>query len=178
VIFEEMGLEAASTNIIAERAGLPIGTLYQFFPNKEALMQGLIERYLERLRAVLTLDASLPITALIEELIVRLDVFEENHAAFTMIFLENRTISQIHREIVVRIDDLLERYFPALDAGVRTRTAETSVAMVKGMMSLYSPAGSSSHPINLSEIQLGVVAYLRAVLVREGHPLPSDLAAL
>jgi AcrR family transcriptional regulator len=36
---------AATTNRIAERAGVSIGTLYQYFPNKESLLYALAERH-------------------------------------------------------------------------------------------------------------------------------------
>ncbi|MEU2034523.1 TetR/AcrR family transcriptional regulator [Nocardia amamiensis] len=36
---------AATTNRIAERAGVSIGTLYQYFPNKHALLSVLAERH-------------------------------------------------------------------------------------------------------------------------------------
>lgn len=35
-----------STNHIAREAGIPIGSLYQFFANKQAVAQALVERYL------------------------------------------------------------------------------------------------------------------------------------
>ncbi|MBF6139410.1 TetR/AcrR family transcriptional regulator [Nocardia farcinica] len=44
-MFTRRGL-AATTNHIAERAGLSIGTLYQYFPNKEALLHALAARHL------------------------------------------------------------------------------------------------------------------------------------
>ena len=37
----------ATTNRIAERAGVSIGTLYEYFPNKEALLLALAERHVE-----------------------------------------------------------------------------------------------------------------------------------
>ena len=44
-IFGEKGLAGATTNHIAERAGVSIGTLYQYFPNKEAIVHGLMEKH-------------------------------------------------------------------------------------------------------------------------------------
>ena len=34
-VFEELGYAAATTNRIADRAGVSIGTLYQYFPNRD-----------------------------------------------------------------------------------------------------------------------------------------------
>lgn len=45
-VFETHGYAAGTTNRIAERAGVSIGTLYQYFPNKEALAVALLERHL------------------------------------------------------------------------------------------------------------------------------------
>lgn len=42
---------AATTNRIAERAGYSIGTLYQYFPNKMALLGALAERHLDEAAA-------------------------------------------------------------------------------------------------------------------------------
>lgn len=47
------GYDKASTNRIAERAGVSIGSIYQYFPNKEALFGALVERHLEEMRGVL-----------------------------------------------------------------------------------------------------------------------------
>lgn len=47
-IIEQFGLENMSTNKIAEKAGVSIGSLYQYFPNKEAIMAKLMDKYTER----------------------------------------------------------------------------------------------------------------------------------
>jgi AcrR family transcriptional regulator len=38
------GLDGFNTNAVAERAGVSIGSLYQYFPNKDAIMAALIRR--------------------------------------------------------------------------------------------------------------------------------------
>ncbi len=47
-LLDESGLEAATTNRIAHVAGVSIGSLYQYFPKKEALFGALTERAIER----------------------------------------------------------------------------------------------------------------------------------
>jgi AcrR family transcriptional regulator len=45
-VFERHGYAAGTTNRIAERAGVSIGTLYQYFPNKDAILVALVHRHL------------------------------------------------------------------------------------------------------------------------------------
>lgn len=55
-VFDREGLDA-TTNRIAERAGVSIGTLYQYFPHKQALLYELAERHVAAVGA--RLDAEL-----------------------------------------------------------------------------------------------------------------------
>src|SRR5580692_2203382 len=43
-ILERRGFEGYTTNAVAERAGISIGSLYQYFPSKDAVTVALIER--------------------------------------------------------------------------------------------------------------------------------------
>lgn len=52
-VFAEQGYKAATMTEIAARAGAPIGSLYQFFPNKDLLADALIARYAEHVEAAL-----------------------------------------------------------------------------------------------------------------------------
>ncbi len=47
-VFSEAGYAGATTNHIAARAGVSIGTLYQYFPNKDALLVALAEEHLHQ----------------------------------------------------------------------------------------------------------------------------------
>lgn len=52
-LVDEIGYEALTTTLLAERAGVAIGSVYQFFPDKRAIVQALalrnMEAYLTRL---------------------------------------------------------------------------------------------------------------------------------
>src|SRR5262245_35927574 len=45
-IIEREGIRALNTNRIAERAGISIGTLYEYFPNKDAVLVAMARRRL------------------------------------------------------------------------------------------------------------------------------------
>ena len=44
-ILEKEGFDAATTNRVAVKAGVSIGSLYQYFPNKESLVRALNDRH-------------------------------------------------------------------------------------------------------------------------------------
>jgi AcrR family transcriptional regulator len=52
-LFMENGYETTTMTQIAKRAGASIGSLYQFFPSKEALAEALFARYVERVASML-----------------------------------------------------------------------------------------------------------------------------
>ena len=47
-LIDELGYDALTTTLIARRAGVAVGSLYQFFPDKRAVVQALTQRNLER----------------------------------------------------------------------------------------------------------------------------------
>jgi AcrR family transcriptional regulator len=56
------GWDHTSTNHIAETAGVSIGSLYQYFPNKEAIVAALLERHITDMSRLLTDAASHAVT--------------------------------------------------------------------------------------------------------------------
>lgn len=47
-LIEEVGYDGVTTTLIAERAGVAVGSLYQFFPDKRAVVQALTQRNLDK----------------------------------------------------------------------------------------------------------------------------------
>ena len=67
------GFEKTSTNRIAEIAGVSVGSLYQYFPSKEALVAAVIDRHHEEImgivRAALTEVMDMPIEKAVRRLV-------------------------------------------------------------------------------------------------------------
>ncbi|MBR0974333.1 TetR family transcriptional regulator [Bradyrhizobium japonicum] len=67
------GFEKASTNRIAEIAGVSVGSLYQYFPSKEALVAAVINRHNEEImgivRSALTEVTDMPIDKAVRRLV-------------------------------------------------------------------------------------------------------------
>ena len=53
-VLDRLGLEGYNTNYIAERAGVSIGSLYQYFPSKDAVTTALIERGHQRILSAIS----------------------------------------------------------------------------------------------------------------------------
>ncbi len=72
-IFDEIGYDAATTNMIAERAGISIGSLYQYFPNKAALILELKiahrERILQQVETAMATSGHLPLPEAIRKIV-------------------------------------------------------------------------------------------------------------
>ncbi|MBX3495341.1 MAG: TetR family transcriptional regulator [Parvibaculum sp.] len=80
-LIAETGSDAVKMTEVAERAGVPIGSLYQYFPDKAAILQTLAERFAERVRGGIA--ESLAGVATRDDALARLDrLLEDYYALF------------------------------------------------------------------------------------------------
>ncbi|XHX76562.1 MAG: TetR/AcrR family transcriptional regulator [Stenomitos frigidus ULC029] len=99
-LFASQGYAATTTNAIAAHAEVPIGSLYQFFPDKTAILQALALRYAERLhQQLLTIDeaeqATRPLADYVDQLIDTTDRFFTDNPSYHAIFMEAQgTVSE------------------------------------------------------------------------------------
>ena len=81
--FAEIGYDGATTNLIASQADTSIGSLYEFFPNKEAVARALADRYVERIGSLysqlLVDEPNLDARQLVERIVSALDDFYREH---------------------------------------------------------------------------------------------------
>src|SRR6202050_4161753 len=92
-VFGELGYHAATTNAIAAGGKVSPATLYQFFPNKEAIADALVTRYAmdlakkERTAGILEL-ASAPLEDVIRQVTGVVIQFHRKHPAFRTLYAE------------------------------------------------------------------------------------------
>lgn len=90
-LFACKGYAASTTNEIASQAQVPIGSLYQFFPDKTAILQALALRYAEMLhQELMAIDkvATLPLADYVSQLIDTTNLFLANNPSYYAIFME------------------------------------------------------------------------------------------
>ncbi len=106
-LFTQGGLEAVNTNRIAELAGVSIGSLYQYFPSKQAILGELIDRHSAQTIAVLSAKlgelATRPVPAVLREIVeilLEADTIDLNlHRVFLDRLPDAGRIEQRHGEI-------------------------------------------------------------------------------
>ncbi|WP_229681556.1 TetR/AcrR family transcriptional regulator [Neoroseomonas lacus] len=91
-ILQKDGEAALTTNRIAERAGFSIGTLYQYFPNRDAILRAMAAREQQRVLARLAtefaeFDPADPEPALRQTIRVFLGAFRGRHGVRRAIIL-------------------------------------------------------------------------------------------
>jgi AcrR family transcriptional regulator len=102
-VFDEVGYEAATTHLIAAKAGTAIGSLYQFFPDKAAIFKAMELRHAERVKLMYAqVNASgivqLPLRQMIHALVRAVaELFE--HPVSRVMFVQFYTARQVFQSI-------------------------------------------------------------------------------
>jgi AcrR family transcriptional regulator len=172
-VFADVGYEAATTNAIAARAGMSPGSLYQFFPNKEAIAEALAERYVAQLEAThdvaLDLDvAHLSLDALIDRIVdplVALHVANPSlHALLNGSDISPRLAAStqgLHEAVLERVEAVIDARAPQLRREERRRAARVSVQIFKAIQPLVLAAGATERPALVRELKAALRGYLQ-----------------
>jgi AcrR family transcriptional regulator len=174
-VFERSGYDRTTTDAIAERAGVSVGTLYQYFPTKDALLRKLVEHHIAAIVRALTpvildSDASTDLTTFLSSLTQRYFGVRRKAPRLFQVLYEQAPIP----------DALLERVFEAETAarkGVASylrvapevaRDPELAAAMVMVTIEaltvrliIYPPPGC-----DVEALQSEAVAMLRGYLTQ------------
>jgi AcrR family transcriptional regulator len=167
-VFAEKGYEAATMTEIAARAGAPIGSLYQFFPAKEALADTLVRNYAATLAADLTAlqarASGIDAKTLVEGLFSLLRTHPRERAAALPIAearMDERTRRITFRHMLRKhIAAILRARDPALHVDAARDMAVVVLQLMKAASSLSDEQGLPGRVAGLRELQSLAAHYL------------------
>jgi AcrR family transcriptional regulator len=121
-VFAERGLHAASMNAIAARAGVAVGTLYNHFKDRDALLHALLAArhadFMARLHETEAKTARRPFADQLTALLTALFDEFEAHRPFLTFVMEDEHALQIKRTTATR-SELLQSFEKLARRGVR-----------------------------------------------------------
>ncbi|MFG2380380.1 TetR family transcriptional regulator [Streptomyces avermitilis] len=175
-VFCRAGYTGASTNAIAREAGVSPGTLYQFFPNKEAIAVGLSDRLLHDWReshgqALAAENLGLPLDEMLDAVLDPLIAFNLENPAFGVLMHGPDTPCRITEEkgilggaILTRVEEIIAGYLPDAPPDERTRTATMTVALFKAGLDLVMSHQGAERDAYIAELKTVMYRYLKPLI--------------
>lgn len=124
ILFAEFGYDRVTTNMIAARAGISPGSLYQFFPNKEAITQAFAAEVIEQLHQVYNTllkpeVIALPLWEFVDTFIDKIIVFNQTYPGYLALELGSTlspplafVLADLHRGLLARQDAMFAARWP------------------------------------------------------------------
>jgi AcrR family transcriptional regulator len=174
-ILEERGLEGYNTNVVAARAGVSVGSFYQYVPNKDALTAALCRRNAQHVLEAM--DEAFPRTAP--------DDFDGGLKALTRVAVDQQLARprlarlldvkearlpfdedtrQAMAAIGERVEAVLARSGVDLDTATRRTAAEDVIHAARGLIGAAANTSTAKHP----DLEMRVLAAIRGYLNRPG----------
>ncbi|MEU0159905.1 TetR/AcrR family transcriptional regulator [Streptomyces sp. NPDC006261] len=186
-VFCTSGYTASSTNAIAREAGVSPGTLYQFFPNKEAIAVELGDQLLHRWRDTYgaAFDQShieLPLDQMLDAVLDPLIAFNcENPAFFVLMHgseIPGRITEEhdtLHATMLSRVEEILADYLPDVPAVQLHRVAEMAFMVFKAGLDLVMANEGEEREAYVREMKAAMYRYLDP-LIGDASPRPASHA--
>lgn len=152
-LFIEQGYASTTTKAIAKEAKVPIGSLYQFFPDKAAILQALAERYVDLmsqgLEAFGTLDMTqLPLSDYVDRFIDGIASFFAEYPGYHAIFMEVQAIlPELDEAADTQLIQILTALLPKYNASLAAEDYEAiAFIMIKAIGNLlWLSLGQTQH---------------------------------
>lgn len=141
-VFVRDGYAAATTEAVAERAGVSIGSLYQYFENKEGLLVTLAERHVDegnaRIAARLQQSVGRPLRELVAALVGEMFDHHRDRPELHRILFRDAPYPDALRE---RMSANHERVAQAVEALLRGHPEGAAVDRVRVYLALHTVEG-------------------------------------
>jgi AcrR family transcriptional regulator len=181
-VFGRLGYHETTTNAIATEAGVSPATLYQFFPNKEAIASVLASKYArEMAEAEQAIDAegTLSFTEAIDELIDVCMSFNRRRPEFHTLVLdaplsaaareEKHALGQVFVEFIAA---RLQRELPALSRSEALNHGQVALMIFRGILDELTAAPPNTRTRLERAMHDAILRYLEPVLSRGRSALP------
>ena len=174
-VFASQGYAAGTTNRIAEAAGVSVGSLYEYFPNKDALLVALMEAHIAEGQALLE-QAAASVTArssslrsAVRQLVEAMIALHARDRALHRVLFEEaplpprlrRQLADAERVIAARVAGYLHSH-PDVTAPDASLAAMVVVQAVEALTHKLVVHGSDDLAAQADELVALVVAYLTA----------------
>jgi len=166
-VVAEVGYQAATMSAIAERAGAPIGSLYQFFPNKVAITRALRTWYGKQFQGVLSFldedSGALTIKSFVNQLIDSTISFVESHPAFVPLLdapSETRSPASIRHLLRERVAEFFMARKRRLSKQKAIRLATVTLQILRALNQLYAEAQPRERQHVVQEFKVVLLCYL------------------
>jgi AcrR family transcriptional regulator len=166
-VIASVGYDAATMSAIAAKAGAPIGSLYQFFPNKEAITHALRTEYGKHYEAKLTAlegeAGELRLDEVVGRLIHLTADFVESHPAFLALMDapgNTRSPRSLRRRVRSRLAGCFHAVSPRIGRGKPALLAAVVLQLLKGMSHLFAEAPARQRRQLVREYQVVLHGYL------------------
>ena len=163
----EAGYEATTMKAIAERAGASIGAVYQYFPNKEAIVQALRSQYVSEMdqRWIEFTEAAegISISEMGDRITTVIIDYIETRPAFIPLLsvpLKYERDPASRNRLREQFAALFRKKKPSLTPREALRIANVSLHIVKAMRSLLSEAPVEERQEIVGEFRLVLSSYL------------------
>ncbi|TMR11699.1 TetR/AcrR family transcriptional regulator [Nonomuraea turkmeniaca] len=172
LVIAEVGFPDLTTNQVAARAGVSPGSLYQFFRNKEEILDGLVSRYTDdrqefwaaRLAGI---TPDVPIEALVGQLVDESVRFKSRSPAYWSLLYGSATgdrfaaaSQRLHEDIARQLAGVLRRLRPELAEGRALLMGTMMLSMVKAVMPMITTETPERSAELVDELKLALVRYL------------------
>ncbi|MEU5244603.1 TetR family transcriptional regulator [Streptomyces asoensis] len=187
-VFCTTGYTAASTNAIAREAGVSPGTLYQFFPNKEAIAIELGDRLMHEMRdtygeALAPVDPATPLEEAVGAAVDRFIAFNCDHPVFFALMhgpdIPGHITEEhdaLHATLLARIEGLLSSLLPDAPPADLSRTAHMCLGLYKAGLELVLGHDGAERDAYVRELKNVLIRYLEP-LVGDRLGAPQDSGA-
>lgn len=175
-VFVDVGYEAATTNQIAAQADTSIGSIYEFFGNKQAVARALANRYLEELTALydaVVVDDPRGRDAIVAKVVDALDEFYTQHPGLGPLLRGCRGSEDLQaaghslqESLVEHVDKLIAVRRSTTDPARRHVVAEMCAVVLRCVLDEVADKPDEERKALVAELKLVLISYLTVALPR------------